>query len=194
MNILLLFFIVAGLQQREIAVLIKSKGSVLIVKSGKSIQAKRGNLLNEGDEIRTGKDGFALIKYLNKGAIIQLRKNSSISFPTSKKSFTINRIKLFFGEIISIIKGKRFEVETPNAVAAVKGTKFIVGVYCDTTYLDVTEGEVKFSSKGGEETFGPGESARCIGDNPPERIHRRKNIIIEFKKGGEAQKLEIKVK
>ena len=194
MNILLLFFIVAGVQPKEVAVLIKTKGSVIIVKSGKIIRAKRGNLLNEGDEIRTGKDGFALIKYLNKGAIIQLKKNSSISFPSSQKSFIFNRVKLFFGEIISIIKGKRFEVETPNAVAAVKGTKFIVGVYGDTTYLDVTEGEVTFSSKGGGETFGPGESARCIGDNPHEIIHRKKNIIIEFKRGGKAKKLEIMVK
>ncbi len=182
---------------REMAVSIKAKGDVKVIRATEEMNLTRGMILKEGDEVRTGEDGYALIKYLEKGIIIEVKSNSSISIPIdtrSRKTGRLRRVKLFFGEIISIIKGKSFEVETPNAVAAVKGTKFSVTQSGDTTRVFVTSGSVKLKNGSGEIDINPGEGGICIGDNPPEKTETPKKIQIEFEDGkGNIKILEIEV-
>ena len=182
---------------REMAVSIKAKGDVKVIRATEEMNLTRGMILKEGDEVRTGEDGYALIKYLEKGIIIEVKSNSSISIPIdtrSRKTGRLRRVKLFFGEIISIIKGKSFEVETPNAVAAVKGTKFSVTQSGDTTRVFVTSGSVKLKNGSGEIDINPGEGGICIDDNPPEKTETPKKIQIEFEDGkGNIKILEIEV-
>lgn len=168
--------------QQDIAVVIKAKGEVKIFSTKLTQDAKNGSILRIGDEIKTGNDGFAVIRYLDKGTIIEIMPQSSISFPEKKKtdSKKISRLKLFFGEIISIIKGKSFEVETPNSVAAVKGTHFRIVQLGDTTTVDVISGIVNLSNEKGSIELSEGESGRCIGNLQPEKFSRPKKIIIEI--------------
>jgi len=182
---------------REMAVSIKAKGDVKVIRATEEIKLTRGMILKEGDEIRTGENGYALIKYLEKGIIIEVKSHSSISIPIdtkSRRTGRLRRLKLFFGEIISIIKGKSFEVETPNAVAAVKGTKFSVTHSGDTTRVFVISGSVKLKNDSGEIDINPGEGGICVGDNPPEKTETPKEIQIEFEHGnGNIKILEIEV-
>ena len=182
---------------REMAVSIKTKGDVKVIRATEEIKLTRGMILKEGDEIRTGENGYALIKYLEKGIIIEVKSHSSISIPIdtrSRRTGRLRRLKLFFGEIISIIKGKSFEVETPNAVAAVRGTKFSVTHSGDTTRVFVISGSVKLKNDSGEIDINPGEGGICVGDNPPEKTETPKEIQIEFEHGnGNIKILEIEV-
>lgn len=168
--------------QQDVAVIIKSKGEVKIFSIKETKDAKSGTILRIGDEIKTGKDGFAVIRYLDKGTIIEIMPLSSISFPekTTKDTKKVSRVKLFFGEIISIIKGKSFEVETPNSVAAVKGTHFRIRQNADTTDVDVISGVVNLYNENGSIDITEGESGRCIGNSAPEKISKPKKLIIEF--------------
>ena len=182
---------------REMAVSIKTKGDVKVIRATEEIKLTRGMILKEGDEIRTGENGYALIKYLEKGIIIEVKSHSSISIPIdtkSRRTGRLRRLKLFFGEIISIIKGKSFEVETPNAVAAVKGTKFSVTHSGDTTRVFVFSGSVKLKNESGEIDINPGEGGICVRDNPPVKTETPKKIQIEFEHGsGNIKILEIEV-
>ena len=191
---LMLLMMVTG-ELREVAVAIKVKGDVKIIRPEKEMVLERGMLLREGDEIRTAEKGYALIKYLEKGIIVEVKPRSSISIPISTdKKRKVSRIKLFFGEIISIIKGKSFEVETPNAVAAVKGTKFTVSHSGDTTEVFVISGVVNLSNDAGEVSIGPGEGGLCIGEDKPEKVERLKIIDVEFEGSDKTIKtLEIEV-
>lgn len=182
---------------REMAVSIKTKGDVKVIRATEEMKLTRGMILKEGDEIRTGENGYALIKYLEKGIIIEVKSHSSISIPIdtrSRRTGRLRRLKLFFGEIISIIKGKSFEVETPNAVAAVRGTKFSVTHSGDTTRVFVISGSVKLKNESGEIDINPGEGGICVGDNPPVKTETPKKIQIEFEHGsGNIKILEIEV-
>ena len=193
LTVLLLF---SGL--KEMAVSIKVKGDVRVIRAMEEVKLTKGAILKEGDEVKTGKDGYALIKYLERGIIVEVKPNSSISIPidTSKKRIgRLRRIKLFFGEIISIIKGKSFEVETPNAVAAVKGTKFSVSKSGDTTRVFVFSGTVILKNQAGEIEIHPGEAGVCIGNAPPGATKAPKKIQIEFENDkGTVRILEIEAK
>jgi hypothetical protein len=179
MNLLLLLILSVD---KDIAVIIKAKGDVKIYSTKGTSDAKNGYILKIGDEIKTGKDGFAVIRYLDKGSIIEIMPLSSVSFPekVTRDTKKVSRIKLFFGEIISIIKGKSFEVETPNSIASVKGTHFRVSQIGDTTTVDVISGIVSLSNENGTIEIGEGESGRCIGSSEPSKFSRPKKIIIEF--------------
>lgn len=168
--------------QQDVAVVIKAKGEVKIFSTKETKDAKNGSILCIGDELKTGKDGFAVVRYLDKGTIIEIMPQSSVSFPekTTRDSKKVSRVKLFFGEIISIIKGKSFEIETPNSVASVKGTHLRIQHISDTTTVDVISGVVNLSNENGSIDISEGESGRCIGNSKPEKISKPKKIIIEF--------------
>jgi len=59
------------------AVIIKAKGQITIKnsKSGKSIKAKRGTRLSNGDKITTGKKGRMSLKFIDDNSLVRVRPN-----------------------------------------------------------------------------------------------------------------------
>lgn len=111
--------------------------------------------LQAGDEIVT-QTGFAVIQ-LADGSVIRLGRDSHLIFNRltrfGKTGMIDTRMRLDRGELdadveVLIEDGSRFEVDTPSAVAAVRGTAFRLQVEPSSTELQVTEGTVAFGPAG----------------------------------------------
>jgi hypothetical protein len=106
--------------------------------------------ITQGNWIRTGEQGTIEISFQNHFSVL-LRPNTIIEITAAREKSAIYLMyKLFLdiGKAISTIKqstGKetRFEIKTPSAVAAARGTEFRTGVDSDvTTRLEVLAGTV----------------------------------------------------
>src|ERR1700689_5968037 len=113
-------------------------GQVQIQRTGgATIGAAAGVGVNVGDRIVTGPNGHAVI-ILNDQSRLDLGPSSSITLDqfTISGGATSARISLFSGVMRSLVNAASggaatdYQVHTPNAVAAVRGTKF------DTAYSE----------------------------------------------------------
>jgi|AntDeeMetagen681_2_1112603.scaffolds.fasta_scaffold00047_35 hypothetical protein len=125
-----------------------------------------GDRLNVGDEVRTT-DGQAIIE-LADGSVLQIERHSRITFDRltqyGRSGMVDIRMNLERGRVNTDVepfehRGSRFEIETPSAVAAVRGTAFSLESGRDGTLLEVREGEVWFGDGDERKTVLAGYSA-----------------------------------
>lgn len=98
--------------------------------------------LAEGDEMRTRRASMAEL-YMDDGSKISIAPMSF--FKVSKENKEISSLGLFAGRIRSWVRkfSKKFEVRTPAAVCAVRGTDFVVSAdETGNTRVEVYEGSV----------------------------------------------------
>ena len=130
-----------------------------------------GGLIKTGDTVRSGNNGTAEFRWADgtRWKIMPLTeiKVKKSTFNMVKKADQ-SQLQLTTGKVfIRIIKAlkptSRFEVETPTAVAAVRGTIFSVEVKNGKTSVAVFKGAVKVTSsnegKRAENTINPGRMA-----------------------------------
>lgn len=100
--------------------------------------------LNDGDKIITKDNSYVEITFEDEH-IIRLQENTELVI--RKKAESGNEVFLNSGKLLAslknLVKGTSFEVRTPTAVAAVKGTDFAVEVTEQNTAIGVFEGEVE---------------------------------------------------
>jgi len=108
---------------------------VLTKEAGQWIEASEGMKLAGGDKIRTGIDGILSITFSN-GSIVTLKSDTefeihSLNISKDKKDIDY-KLKITMGKLRAIVEGlgdeSSFEIETPTAVAAVRGTLFYINV------------------------------------------------------------------
>ena len=111
-------------------------GQVQVQRSGgATIGAASGVGVNVGDRIITGANGHAVI-ILNDQSRLELGPGSSITLDQFALGGGPTRVSLFSGVMRSLVSAAsggapaNYQVHTPNAVAAVRGTKF------DTAYSE----------------------------------------------------------
>jgi hypothetical protein len=112
-------------------------GPVQIQRAGATIGAAPGIGVDVGDRILTGANGHAVI-VLNDQSKLDIAPSSNITLDqfTITGGGTTTRVGLFSGALRSLVTHAsggsvaNYEVHTPNAVAAVRGTDF------DTTYIE----------------------------------------------------------
>ena len=123
-------------------------------------------LVRVGDEILSG-SGTATVE-LADGSLVRISPDSRLIFNRltqyGKSGMVDTRLRLDHGEVHTQVKpviegGSRFEIETPSAVAAVRGTAFSMRSGPGTTSLQVTEGEVNFGAPGRTRNIPAGYSA-----------------------------------
>ncbi len=123
--------------------------------TGRKIPLSEDTLIRVGDEILSA-SGTATIE-LADGSEVRISPNSRLLFNRltqyGKAGMVDTRLRLNHGEIHTRVKpvmegGARFEIETPSAVAAVRGTAFALQTSGKGTSLQVTEGEVDFGAPG----------------------------------------------
>ena len=135
-----LLLVVSGpaLAQTAAGSFLSVNGPVQIQRSGgATIGAAAGVGVNVGDRIVTGVNGHAVI-VLNDQSRLELGPASSITLDqfTVSGGATATRVSLFSGVMRSLVNAASggaaadYQVHTPNAVAAVRGTKF------DTAYSE----------------------------------------------------------
>jgi hypothetical protein len=128
-TITLSLFILGNIANAEaIARVMKSDGDVTLKSMGEqtfSADIKAGHGINNGDAIRIGEVGFAIVIYIDDKSVVKIRENTEFQFIDSPNTRTL---ELHQGTIFNTITkqkgGKTFRVETPVSVASVKGTEF----------------------------------------------------------------------
>ncbi len=147
----------------------------------------QSRMLRDGDLARTGSDSRANIRLADQ-SVITLGENTQVEvaqFQVQKQSRAAE-IKLFFGRVRSRVgrfggRDSKFEVKTPNAVLAARGTDFLVEYMASpaqsgeggSTKLMVFESSVDVTSNGTTTTVSEGNSAIIGADgsivmNPPD--------------------------
>jgi len=135
------------------ATLVGFEGEVFIQKHGEDIwlPAEADIPLEQGDKIKTGKDGLAEI-LMDDGSMAKLEEESELTIRELSASYEKKSISaslfLFFGRMLSNVakftsRSSRFDVETPTLVAGVRGTEFIVETTdSEQTDVGVFDGKV----------------------------------------------------
>ena len=119
---------------------------------------KVGDALTQGDKLKTGKYSVAKLRFAD-GSVVDVQQNSSIeihaSYQYAGKETFVSLLKLNNGrtEIEANPNrtiGNSMQIETPSAIAAVRGTRFRVATDADIALQETIEGQVAFSAAGQE--------------------------------------------
>lgn len=109
--------------------------------------AEKNMEIREGGAVRTGADGAAVVLMPNKSKV-WMRENSGLEIEQRKT--LASRLSLLFGRmkvrVPHLMRKERFEVRTPAAVCAVRGTEFTVDATPEGAMdIKVLYGEVKLN-------------------------------------------------
>src|SRR4030042_734545 len=152
-------------------------GEVLVKKSGSAswIAAAAGMKLEVGDQLKTGSDGYAEIRFFE-GSVMEVEAGSEIQINemtlASTGSTSISLTQLVGNTVNRVQKlvdsSSTYEVETPAGTAVVRGTTFTVIVEGDGfTIVRSEAGEVWFIANGVATLLTDGESASACAGCPP---------------------------
>ena len=114
------------------AIAIKTKGDVSEIYKGlNSAQVlKPGSPLSHQDKIKTGKNGYIALMYLDDKTVVKMLGNSDLTIMGDRSGNKINKsLDIKYGRIAANVKpqkGKEFRISTPTSVASVKGTEFAI--------------------------------------------------------------------
>lgn len=146
-GLLLLCFTALFAAEAPIAIAMKLKGDVTVLRNKKELKVKAGDILYNKDEIKTGVESYAAIKYADDGALIKVFPNSIVSLKGEKKGKALEKSSYITkGNLYSKVQNKfggTYKVESPTTVASVKGTEFFVMMNQDgSVSIAVIEGIV----------------------------------------------------
>jgi hypothetical protein len=151
-------------------------GDVVVDASGKDKhKVNKGDLLAQGDTLETGKNSLAKLVFAD-GSNIDIQPNSSLtiqaSFKYAGKETFVTRLKLVKGrtEVAANpehVLGNTLQIETPSAIAAVRGTQFRVAADDRIALQETLEGQVAFSASGQEVLLAKGYGSIAEKDKAP---------------------------
>lgn len=196
----------------NVAVIIKTLREVKVTPTNqtKTVQGKRGYVLQDGNKIITGDKSFCAIKFLDDKSLLRIRENSSCVIEGKKEQNKIDKnIIVEVGSFFASLFKPRgsFKVTTPTSVASVKGTQFWILQNSPTKYI-ITKGTVEVENEKNKVLVREGQTAvvasktseievyltrdgEIPSDNDGSTI---KNLDIGFQKdNGEEKTLRIKV-
>jgi hypothetical protein len=111
----------------SIAVVVKASGEVMLRSSsgGEETDLKSGMRLNDGDQIRTGEEGRAVLVYTDDRSQIKMLPETQLVLHARRTQNRVDKeVNLNLGTIWSKVTRQQgeFVVATPTSVASVKGT------------------------------------------------------------------------
>jgi Tfp pilus assembly protein PilF len=133
-----------------------------------------------GDEIRAGENSRANLALINE-AVLRLNQNTSMTLGEFKEKQT-SLVDLFKGAAHFFSRRPRsLEVQTPFAIAGVRGTEFFIEVQEGQTFLSIFQGEVLAQNKYGQVTLTSGQSAVAErGKAPAMRVVVRPRDAVQW--------------
>lgn len=132
------------------------EGTLFRVASNSGVRLGAGDVVGEGDEIRTAKGSSALVR-MTDGTLIEMRERAGFAFAASRKG---NTIELEGGQVLVHAAKQRqrhLYVSTPDALVSVTGTIFSVNSGVKGSRVSVVEGEVHVEQGGRESVLHPGD-------------------------------------
>lgn len=134
------------------------KGLVEVRRGSGEFQAlKSGGVVAVGDVVRTGDKSGVEFTWADKtrwklASNTQLTvKKASVNKKIETSQFRLDAGQVFVRLVKKLAPASRFEIETPTAVAAVRGTVFSVAVEGGQTKVEVFKGHVQVSAQNGAE-------------------------------------------
>ena len=131
--VILFAFSVQGFSADKIALTLKARGETSLKRSNEDNfkpGVKPGTSLFNEDQIKTGKDGYAVLVFLDDKSQIKVRENSEMTISGTRTDEAISKqIAMQFGTLKAEVSPQRkgeFVIATPTSVASVKGTVFWV--------------------------------------------------------------------
>jgi hypothetical protein len=145
-----------------------------------------------GDSVSTGKDSFATLTFsYPKENCFRLDQNTEVVVGELMKGEDIPlkriKMKMLKGGTWSKLKGMegkdfKFDLATPNTIAAVSGTALATIVYSDDeTYFCACDGFIDIGAPGESVTIKRCQGTAVMGDAPPAQPVSDKYIITEMK-------------
>jgi hypothetical protein len=169
------------LQSREVRLHAVRGEVVLVATDGRRQAAETGALLSAGMRVLTGPEGSAALAFAD-GSRAQLRPDSELGVRQAGElaagAGSWVRLELLRGSVESLVTPRggpagRFEIDTPSAVAAVRGTHFRVHATDSATRNEVITGRVAFGNSAGEHIVGEGQgsaASRGAAATPPSTL------------------------
>ncbi len=154
------------------------RGEVTITnRSNEIVKLENGLPLDFGYSITTGDRSSAIVQFADKSTLF-IRANTVVKFDTvnyrEKSAIVDTKIRLENGRVESRVipfekTNSRFEIITPTAVAAVRGTIFRVELAEGKMFSEVVEGNVNTKNSLGEQLVTAGFGNVVKKDQPPEK-------------------------
>jgi hypothetical protein len=185
------------------AIVLKSSGVIELHRQDETKQVADGEILYSGDEVISKEASLAAIRFVDDGAIIKLFANSILTINTEKTENRLDKnLYLEVGELWSKVSKEKgsYEIETPTAVAAVKGTDFLTEVKeGGDTWLFTFEGVVELKSEMGTVEVDKGKTGIATKDSAPSSRETKKGevrqeVSDEIKSVVETNVMEIEFK
>ncbi|MDI6807684.1 MAG: FecR family protein [Candidatus Eisenbacteria bacterium] len=161
-------------EPKAIALVMKATGNVKLKRAnpGEWFVPKKGEILDGGDLLRTGEDGFAAVLFQDDKSLVKISSNTELVVNGERQGKAVSkRLWVGAGDLwakVTKTEGTRFEVETPTSVASVKGSEFYEEVAENGfSSLICIEGEMEFSNDYGSVTVKPGMIATSTGNEAP---------------------------
>ena len=132
---------------------------------GDQLAGSIGDLLSHGDQVITSNDTRAAVRFTDDGSIIRMNPDTQLLVRAEGDRTALRKtLEIDFGEMWAKIQkreGAEYRIETPTAVAAVKGTEFFVRVEQDgSTTIITTEGVLDFFNDMGTVEVSAGSTAQ----------------------------------
>ncbi|MCS7202165.1 MAG: FecR family protein [Dictyoglomus sp.] len=151
--------------ERRTAVITSLKGSVYVKRAGSEIftPAKLNMALSPGDRIWVQANSYAVLAFSDKSTL-RLSSNTQLDIVELSKEEDKEKsiFKLWIGKIWATVErilkpGERVEIQTPTAVAGVRGTSWVMDVLEDgTTFVNSLSGIVSLIAGGIEKNLKEG--------------------------------------
>jgi len=128
-----------------------SMGDVTVKRGADSHAAQLKDVLSDGDLIITGDKSFVVIQ-LPGGALCRIEKNTSVTLSSvlgKEKNVTLHK-GVILSKIEKLGKGEKYNVKTPLAIAAVRGTEFMTAYDGTSATVSVGDGKVNVINVGAE--------------------------------------------
>ena len=135
-----------------------AEGQVYQIADTKTAAVSNGAKLQQGEKVRTAKDGHAVVR-LGDGSLIEMKDRSELYLTKTSKGTTIH---LDRGSIVveaAKQKDGQLFVESGDSLVSVTGTTFSVNNGTKGSRISVIEGQVNLNHAGSDRVLRPGEQA-----------------------------------
>jgi hypothetical protein len=137
-------------QDKSVAVTVKATGEVLVKAGSSESPLKSGARLNDGDQVRTGPDGRAVLVFTDDKSQLKLTPNTKVVLHARRGSGrTDKEVEMSQGTLWSKVTRQQgeFRIATPTSVASVKGTAWWTKADEEGTDIITEEGIVGLTSR-----------------------------------------------
>ena len=143
--------------------LLAVRGDTVVVSAAGSHAATEREVLLAGSSLRTGAQASATLEFQD-GSRVLVRQQTELRLTQSEQralsGSRVIDIELLHGALENTVKpgdpAGRFEIRSPSAIAAVRGTEFRVNATNRQTWTEVLEGSVVVSNGAGQSAAGAG--------------------------------------